>query len=624
MPDRLSFHTPVLANTMGHFAGAVAFGILLYLLVVDWRRNPRERGPLPGIAAGLALLWNLGSLVGLATAPRGDDISDAIVAASFSVLSLLPAVLLHISLGSRRPVLWITGYVISGIAIALHIGDLVTAAPRFHYAGLLLITIGFGTLTAFSVFRETIAGEEKSSGARLAGAMVLFLFAISFVHFGAAHDARAWSGEAILHHAGIPLALFVLLQDYRFLLLDAFIRFLVNGLLAALAAWATVQADARFGILSHAARAPFYFGLAFSVACLGLSLFAWTCTRVQRLLTRAVFLRVHWNHAVSKLRDLSQTIRDEPEYLAAAAKVTADFLSARRVEIANNSETNVSSMEGANAVVDPARWNLPHWVRALAPLRFSRGDVPLLLLGSRLGGRRYLSEDLEILERFASIICEQVERIRNSEMQLLVTQAELRSLQAQINPHFLFNALNTLYGTIARENSSARHIVSNLASLFRYSFSANRGMIRVEEELTIVRAYLEIEELRLGGKLVTEIDVDESALRAEVPVLSIQPLVENAVKHGVASRPGGGFVRLSIRNGDGRIKVEICNSGEFREPSPSREPKGVGLANVRRRLALCYGISSTVQMFSANDLTIISFSVPAKPGTNEATAAATV
>ena len=69
---------------------------------------------------------------------------------------------------------------------------------------------------------------------------------------------------------------------------------------------------------------------------------------------------------------------------------------------------------------------------------------------------------------------------------------------------------------------------------------------------------------------MTEIDVDESVLRAEVPVLSIQPLVENAVKHGVASRPGGGFVRLSIQNSDGRIKVEICNSGEFREPSPAK------------------------------------------------------
>ena len=79
-----------------------------------------------------------------------------------------------------------------------------------------------------------------------------------------------------------------------------------------------------------------------------------------------------------------------------------------------------------------------------------------------------------MLERLAAIVCEQVERMRNSEMQALVSQAELRALQAQINPHFLFNALNTLYGTISRENTSARHLVLNLAGLFRYSFAANR------------------------------------------------------------------------------------------------------------------------------------------------------
>jgi LytS/YehU family sensor histidine kinase len=158
--------------------------------------------------------------------------------------------------------------------------------------------------------------------------------------------------------------------------------------------------------------------------------------------------------------------------------------------------------------------------------------------------------------RLASIVCEQVERISNSEMQLLISQAELRSLQAQINPHFLFNALNTL---------------TNLASLFRYSFSANRGMICIDEELMIVRAYLAIEELRLGGKLATEIDVDEAAPRAEVPVLSIQPLVENAVKHGVASRPGPGLVRLSIRKRDERIAVKVFNSGSFGEPAPDRD-----------------------------------------------------
>src|SRR5579863_8215341 len=154
MPDRLSIHAPVLVNTIGHCAGAIVFGILLYLLLLDWKRATGERSPLPSVAAGLALLWNLGSLIGMATSPHGDPVADAIVAGSFSVLSLLPAVLLHISLRSRHKALWVTGYVVSFAAVVLHIGDLVTGAPRFHYAAILLVTIGFAVLTVVSVIHE--------------------------------------------------------------------------------------------------------------------------------------------------------------------------------------------------------------------------------------------------------------------------------------------------------------------------------------------------------------------------------------------------------------------------------------------------------------------------------------
>ena len=137
----------------------------------------------------------------------------------------------------------------------LHIGDLITAAPRFHYAAILLVTIGFAILTAISVAQEALRGPGDGSGKRLAGAMVLFLLAISFVHFKSAHDIRAWSGEAALHHAALPLALFVLLQDYRFLLLDAFIRFPLNGVLAALVVLMSFEAELRLGLFARATRA---------------------------------------------------------------------------------------------------------------------------------------------------------------------------------------------------------------------------------------------------------------------------------------------------------------------------------------------------------------------------------
>jgi two-component system LytT family sensor kinase len=611
MPDRLSIHAPVLVNTIGHCAGAVIFGILLHLFLLDWRRATGERSVLPSIAAGLGLLWNLGSLIGMATAPAGDPVADVIVAGSFSVLSLLPAVLLHISLRSRHRALWLTGYAVSFAAVLLHIGDLITTAPRFHYAAILLVTIGFGALTTISVVQETMTGPKDGSGPRLAGAMVLFLFAISFVHFESAHELKAWSGEAALHHAGIPLALFVLLQDYRFLLLDAFIRFLVNGILAALAVWVAFQSEARFALLSHARRDPFAAGLIFAGACFALSVFAYLRSRGQRFLTRVVFLRANSDHAASELRDVAGTTNGEPQYLAAAAKIIAEFLSTRRFELIAPSGPGTRGPELAIAVLNPAAWDLSPWVQALAPLRFSRGDAQLLALGSRTGGRRYLSEDIEVLERLSTIVSEQVERIRNSEMQALVSQAELRALQAQINPHFLFNALNTLYGTISRENAAARNLVLNLAGLFRYSFAQNPGLIRIEQELVIVRAYLEIEELRLGSRLRSEIEVDDDVLHAELPVLSIQPLVENAIKHGVAPRQSPGFVRIRIKRRNEKIAVEISNSGPFRESSGEAGNHGVGLANVRRRLALCYGNQNNLEISSADDVTAIRFSIPA-------------
>src|SRR5260370_4291423 len=179
MPDWLSIHEPVLVNTIGHGAGAVLFGILFYLFLVNWRRSRQERSSLPALAAALAMLWNIGSLIGLAAGPASGIVADVIVAASFSVLSLLPAVLLHIHLGSHHRALWLSGYSLSVIAASLHITELLTGAARFHYAALLLVTLGFVGLTVLSVFLE-MRERNRRAASRLAGAMALFLLAISF------------------------------------------------------------------------------------------------------------------------------------------------------------------------------------------------------------------------------------------------------------------------------------------------------------------------------------------------------------------------------------------------------------------------------------------------------------
>src|SRR5580658_4441058 len=499
MPDWLSIHEPVLVNTIGHCAGAVLFGMLLYFFLLNWRRDQEERTRLPALAAALAFLWNIGSLVALGVGRQGGTAADIIVAASFSLLSLLPAVLLHISLGSEHRLLWRSGYVLSFAAIALHAADLVTRSSRLHFAALVLVTAGFAVLTAITVFLE-VRNKNGAATSRLAGAMVLFLFAISFAHFGAEHAPQAWSKEIALHHAGIPLALFVLLQNYRFLLLDAFLRFVVNATLAAAAVLASIRIveSTHFGPkLSQ----PFDAGLLFAGGCLLLTLFVYIRNRVQSWLTSVVFLRSNVDPALEQLLKLARAAQDESVYLPLAVEIVAGFVRTARFELTEQAPRG-----------ELAAWVQAAWVQATVPLRFSRGDTRYLLLGPREGGRRYLSEDFAVLMRLGSAVVEHVEQLRGIQMQGLVSQAELKALQAQINPHFLFNSLNTLYGTIDRGNADARRLVLNLSDVFRYLLRSDRTMIEIEEELRIVRAYLEIEQLRLGAKLRTEINVDEAAL----------------------------------------------------------------------------------------------------------------
>jgi two-component system LytT family sensor kinase len=594
MPDWLSIHEPTLVNTIGHCCGAVIFGMLLYFFLANWRRGPEERTVLPVLAAGLAFLWNIGSLIALGAGPRGGMAPDIIVAASFSVLSLLPAVLLHISLESHHRTIWISGYVLSSGAIVLHIADLVTRRPSLHFDALLLVTIGFAALTAISVIVE-LRQRNRAATSRLVGAMVLFLFAISFTHFGSAHANQVWSKEIALHHAGIPLALFVLLQNYRFLLLDAYLRFVVNATLAAVAVLGSIRIVESTRFESRLGN-PFYAGLLFVGACLLLTLFVYIRNRIQRWLTSVVFLRSNVEDAIESLSKLARETRDEQAYLTQAGDVVAAFLRAGRQELRSEEPVAVP------------------WVQAVVPLRFSRGDAMYLLLGPRDGARRYLSEDFAVLLRLGAAVVEHVEQLRSIQMQGLISQAELKALQAQINPHFFFNALNTLYGTIDRDNAEARRLVLNLSDVFRYLLRSDRTLIQIEEELRIVRAYLEIEQLRLGAKLRTEINVDEAALSAMIPLLSVQPLVENAVKHGVATRTGSGFVRLDITAQPDTLSVTVSNSGECDSGAltSAGAEGGIGLANVRRRLELCYGNESSFLAEVEDGVTTVGFLLPLK------------
>jgi two-component system LytT family sensor kinase len=610
MLTEANLRDPILINTIGHSAGLLLFGFIIILFLKDRRAHGIRQTKLSIAAAALALGWNVGSLVALGAGERSTFMA-IVMTASFAVLSLLPAVLLQIALQGQLQRLTSAGYAVSAGAVLLHVSELFVSGPAPHQAALLLVAVGFGALTAVAVFLRRRRGVTEWFSLAC-----LLLFASSFPHFGYQHFRSPWAAEIGWHHIGIPVAIIVLLQDYRFLLLDTFVRFLMNSGLAAAYVASVLLLNQRFQIWKLTSSSMFLSGLALVGICLSLILFAHVRNLLQSWIGRVIFRRQNLDERIRGITKLPGKTQREEELLLSAASEVAAHLRAERFAVILDPGVGKQTDRPAlllGGVLPPPLAAQFFWAEAQIPLRFSSGEVRFLLTGARRGRQRYLSEDLEDMRRLGSVIVEQVERFRSEELKRLATQAELRALQAQINPHFLFNALNTLYGTIDRGSFEARRLVLNLTDLFRYFLQGDRAFIPLSEELRIIKAYLEIEALRLGDRLETELDVGASALGVTIPILSIQPLVENAVKHGVAAKGGRGRVVVRVHNERGVLRVSVADTGLGFAGGGTfgNDGAGVGLANVRRRLQLSYGPEATLDVSSSEAGSTVAFAIPA-------------
>jgi hypothetical protein len=178
---------------------------------------------------------------------------------------------------------------------------------------------------------------------------------------------------------------------------------------------------------------------------------------------------------------------------------------------------------------------------------------------------------------------------RELESLLMAQEAELRMLRTQIDPHFLFNSLNSISALTSQDPKAARRMTLELASFFRQSLGMEaHKKVTLGEEMVLIRHFLAIEHVRFGARLQVEEAVEDEAAACLVPPMIIQPLVENAVKHGICNLTDGGTIRVSARRAGSVLHIRVDNPVDEDMPSAPASGHGIGLTNVRQRLSGAY------------------------------------
>jgi LytS/YehU family sensor histidine kinase len=195
---------------------------------------------------------------------------------------------------------------------------------------------------------------------------------------------------------------------------------------------------------------------------------------------------------------------------------------------------------------------------------------------------------------------------------VLARDSELKALKAQVNPHFIFNSLNSISALTSADAPKAREMCVLLGDFLRKTLGlGEKPEIPLSEEMTLIRSYLSVEKIRFGARLDFEEKIAAEALDCMVPPLLLQPLVENAISHGISGLTEGGWIRLEIRlrenQGDLMIRVE----NNFDPESPRRRGAGMGLKNVRQRLAASYAGRASIDARAETEKFTVTVELPA-------------
>jgi len=197
------------------------------------------------------------------------------------------------------------------------------------------------------------------------------------------------------------------------------------------------------------------------------------------------------------------------------------------------------------------------------------------------------------------------------QLESLLHQAQVEALRSQLNPHFLFNTLHSIAELVHHDPKLAEQLIVRLGELLRQVLeTSRRPEISLEQELEFIRGYLDIEQMRLGDRLRVNWEVAPDALSARVPSLILQPLVENAIQHGIAAVATPGTLAIRARREAGFLRVDIADSGPGLSKETATRPQGIGIANTRARLHALYGERQGLELRQESGL-VVSLRIPA-------------
>jgi len=599
-----SLNTASLINLLGFTVGVALYALLLAMVVRHRKTRKRFSFDLLLLTtAVLGLLWNVGELfVFIWNDFGGARVSPVLLAVSYSALGFLPSVVVHsawkTSENENTNVRWLTfsAYGLSIFASLLHFQSAIFSNAAPSALALQILTVGSLALLAgllIFAFRQTI--DKKAIWIT-----ALLVFAVSALHLSSQAEANSWFVELVAHQSSLPLALAILLQDYRFAFADLFLKRALSLIFLASFAFGLYVYVAVPLLAWHethdrndVAAAVLVLALWMTTALIYPLLHRFAVWLVDKIILRRVnyeMLQTEISRAIEKGSDTKAVLGEVCAKLATA--LTATETDWKEIS-SNETETTLPSV---------------NFTARSAEIFVPTSELPFyeISLKNFSGGRNLLSGEIKMLEAVGLLAARRIDNLRVSseryeqeiqarEFSKLATEAQLSALRAQINPHFLFNALTTIGYLINAAPEKAFETLMKLTQLLRGILRATGEFSTLGEEIELIESYLEIEQARFEERLTVKIDVPPELGFLKIPSLILQPLVENAVKHGISNAKRGGEVRISARiDSEQNLILEVADTGAgFDEAKLIR---GIGLNNVESRLQSYFGAAASLSL----------------------------